>query len=535
MSAHTIAALFAPAVLMAQGAFTERTIPTANSAPHCVVSDSRGRIWYAGFGVNQVGVYDPSTDQFRELVIPTANSRPHGIATGPGDSIWFTEQNGNKIGRVDPATFEITEFPVPSPGSSPHTPIWDGRGAIWFTEQNGNRIGRLTIATGSIEEFPIPTPNSGPYGIIPDAAGNAWFCSFGAGSDRIGRVDAATGQITEFRTPTPNSGPRRPWIDSRGRIWITLNRAHKIAVFDPATSRFREFDTPSRNGEPYGVVVDRKDQVWYNEFAANTIVRFDPAAEAFTVFPNPGPRALIRILAVDPSDRVWYGNNGNSRIGLIVPGTFVVNSASFQAGAPLAPGAIVSLFGANLAASTQQPSALPLPTVLGGVSVSFGGAAAPLFFVSPGQINAQVPPETPPGDARVEVRRGDLLTMTQTVRVAAAAPGIFTTNQQGSGPGVVTHAEDFRLVTESSPARPGEFVAIFATGLGRIQQNETASRPVVTIAGLAARVSFSGLAPGFVGLYQINVEVPAAAPSGAQPLRLTQDGAAANPVTVAIR
>lgn len=521
--------------LLGQGTFTEWTIPTPNSEPHCVVSDSRGRIWFAEIGANQVGMLDPATGEFRELRPPAANSQPHGIAVDSDDVIWFTEMGANKIGRVDPRTLEITEFPLRNPNSGPHTPIYDDRGNVWFTEQSGSRIGRLNTRTGVIEEFDTPTPNSGPYGIIADAEGNAWFCAFGPGSSRIGRVDAKTGKITEYATPTPNSGPRRPWMDSKGRIWITENRANKIAVFDPATERFREWDSPSRNAEPYGIVVDRNDHVWYNEFGANNLVEFDPAAEKFTVYPFPTPRAQVRIVAVDPANRVWYGNNGNSRIGMVARGPSVLNAASFQAGA-VAPGTIVSIFGSGLARGEMQAASVPLPTTLLDTSVSFNGVAAPLFYVSGMQVNAQVPFETAAGTAVVRVSRGSAVSMTQPVSIAAASPGIFTVNAQGTGAGIVTHADDFRLVSDSAPARTGEFVAIFCTGLGRLDaENRTAVLPQVSIANLPAAVSYAGAAPGFVGLYQVNVQVPAGAPAGAQPLTIVLGGSASNTVTMAIR
>jgi len=539
------------AALLAQGTFSEWTIPTPNSQPHCVVSDSRGRIWFAAIGANQVGMFDPATEQFRELRPPTANSGPHGIALGLDDAIWFTEQRANKIGRIDPETFQITEYELPNPNSGPHTPIYDGRGGLWFTEQTGNRIGRLNVRTGQIEEFAIPTPNSGPYGIIADAAGNAWFCSFGGGSNRIGRVDAQTGRVTEYATPTPNSGPRRPWIDSRGRIWLTENRGNKLAVFDPATERFREWDTPSPNGQPYGVVIDRNDQVWYNEFNANTMVRFDPATEKFTVFPFPTARSSVRIVAIDPANRVWYGENGNNRIGMIRPGHAVVNAAGFQSpsetNSGLAPGSIAAIFGTGLARGSQLAAALPLPTTLQEASVSFNDIAAPLFFVSPDQINAQVPLDLAPGTAWLRVRRGSAFLMAQPARIEAAAPAIFSVNQQGSGAGIIAHAEDFRLVSENAPARAGAFVAIFCTGLGRLEAAfpsgsppptpppQTATRPQVTIAGRPAVVSYSGAAPGFVGLYQINAQVPADVPAGAQPVQIQAEGAASNVVTLVVR
>jgi virginiamycin B lyase len=537
------AILALPGAALGQGTFVEWDIPTPNSQPHCVVADGRGRVWYAGIGSGLAGFFDRATQQFRELRPPTANSGPHGIAVGPNGSIWFTQQSGNRIARIDPDTFEITEFPLPNPGSGPHTPIWDGRERIWFTEQAGNRIGRIHARTGAIEEFPIPTPGSGPYGIIADAAGNAWFCSFGRGANRLGRVDAQSGQIREFVLPSPDSGPRRPWIDSKGRIWLTEFNAHRIAVFDPTTERFTEWDTPSRNSGPYGIVVDRDDRVWYNEFNANTLVRFDPVSQRSDAFPQPGAAASIRIVAVDGDNRVWYGENRNSKIGMFLPQTSLGNAASYR---EAAPGGLVTIFGEGLVATESIAGSLPLPRTLGGATVRFGSVAAPLLIAYPGQINAQVPFETPPGPVRVEVRRGPM-TMTQTVTILPAAPALFSVDRSGEGPGVIAHAADFQLVTSTNPARAGEFVAIYATGLGLLEGEvesgalppEPAPRsrmqPEVTIGGRTARVTFAGAAPLFPGVNQINVEVPAGLAPGAHPVRAVTGGVASNTVTLEVR
>ncbi len=214
----------------------------------------------------------------------------------------------------------------------------------------------------------------------------------------------------------------------------------------------------------------------------------------------------------------------------------------------MAPGAIVSIFGNNLAPGTQAASTTPLPTSLAATSVSFNNVPAPLFFVSAGQINAQVPFGVSAGAVQVAVNRNGAVT-TGTVSMSGFSPGIFTVNQQGTGTGAILHAANFTAVTSTSPASAGEFIAIFLTGLGTVNPAvasgavaptisplaETPTRPTVTIAGVPAAVSFSGLAPGFVGLYQVNVQVPAGLPSGSQTLQLTMNGITANPVTVAVR
>ena len=236
----------------------------------------------------------------------------------------------------------------------------------------------------------------------------------------------------------------------------------------------------------------------------------------------------------------------------VVDGVSVVNSASFRAATDpipaIAPGSIVSVFGTGLAGTTQSAVSTPVPKVLLDTVVSFNNVPAPLFYVSPNQINAQVPFELPPGGVTVEVRRPSSSVVRQTITLAPAAPGIFTTNQRETGPGVIVHAADFSLVTESVPARPGEFVSIFCTGLGELKSRvdagiaapypppETVLTPEVRVGNILANVSFSGLAPGFVGLYQVNVQVPMGTPTGiAVPVVLASGGVPSNSVTLAIQ
>jgi uncharacterized protein (TIGR03437 family) len=148
----------------------------------------------------------------------------------------------------------------------------------------------------------------------------------------------------------------------------------------------------------------------------------------------------------------------------------------------------------------------------------------------------------------VQVSQPSSSALQQVIMVAPAAPGIFTTNQGQTGPGVILHAADFSLVTPSAPANPGEFVSIFCTGLGQLKHPvadgnagpspppETVLAPQVTMGNIPANVNFSGLAPGFVGLYQVNVQVPLNSPTGvAVPLVLTSGGVSSNAVTIAIQ
>lgn len=225
-------------------------------------------------------------------------------------------------------------------------------------------------------------------------------------------------------------------------------------------------------------------------------------------------------------------------------GATVVNGASYQQ--TVAPGAIVSLFGDNLAGTTQALTGATLPSSTPDVTVYFNNIPAPLFYVSPKQINAQVPYGLGNGNVTVTVKRANSAA-SSTVQVNAAAPGIFTTTQSGTGMGAILRADDNQQVTINHPATRGSYISIYCTGLGQLNApiqegtlapaaaDSTVVTPQVTVGGSNATVTYAGIAPGFVGLYQVNVQLPTNVQTGgAVPLTITANGVTSNTVTVAI-
>jgi uncharacterized protein (TIGR03437 family) len=164
-----------------------------------------------------------------------------------------------------------------------------------------------------------------------------------------------------------------------------------------------------------------------------------------------------------------------------------------------------------------------------GVSVLIGGASAPLFYVSPGQINFQVPVETALGSATVAVQRGTQVNVARTLSVVASAPGVFATTADVRNTPVLVHASDYSLVSEQNPAHPGEYLVAFCTGLGATNPRALSGQPAAAAAPTTAPVfasygenyqpvSYAGLAPGWVGLYQINFQVDPGEKSGIKQL-----------------
>jgi uncharacterized protein (TIGR03437 family) len=237
-----------------------------------------------------------------------------------------------------------------------------------------------------------------------------------------------------------------------------------------------------------------------------------------------------------------------AKTAAVFPGG-VVHAASFTPNGALAPGSIISVFGANLASTSAGASSLPLPKTLAGASLQVGGYEVPLFYSSGGQINAQLPFELPPNSRpQLIVKGADFVTVPETITVAAARPGVFTTTQDGKGQGVIMDVNN-RLVDASNPAKAGDVVVVYCTGLGTtnpaVRSGEAAPAsplarvvtPVtVTIGGQPATVQYAGLTPGFAGLYQVNVQVPSGVTPGASvPLVISQDGVPSNTVALAIQ
>jgi uncharacterized protein (TIGR03437 family) len=216
----------------------------------------------------------------------------------------------------------------------------------------------------------------------------------------------------------------------------------------------------------------------------------------------------------------------------------------------VAAGSIAAVLG-SFSVNTTADADVPLDLSLQNLSLVFGGGTtAPLFMVSGAQANVQVPWELAgQSTATVAATLDGQTGAAQTMKLAAFAPGIFAVNGQGSGQGAILDSS-YYLVDSSHPATAGStIVLIYCTGLGAVSNQPatgapapdaplawTTTLPTVTIGGAVATVLFSGLAPGFVGLYQVNALVPAGAISGAAvPVTISVGGAGSNTVTMAVR
>jgi uncharacterized protein (TIGR03437 family) len=236
----------------------------------------------------------------------------------------------------------------------------------------------------------------------------------------------------------------------------------------------------------------------------------------------------------------------------------VVNSGSYLWSGVVAPGSWISIFGDRMATTPATNSAAPFPTNLSGTQVLLGNSALPLLYVGPGQINAQVPNGIAPNSAQdLLIRRGNTFSTPSQMIVADALPAIYAANSEGTGQGAILIANTGLLAApigmspNARPAVTGEYLEVYCSGLGAVSNAPadgqpapstppfamTNTTPVVTVGGVNATVvSYSGLAPGLVGLYQVNVQLPAGVPSGSTvPMQIRVGSSVSNTVTIAVQ
>jgi uncharacterized protein (TIGR03437 family) len=286
-------------------------------------------------------------------------------------------------------------------------------------------------------------------------------------------------------------------------------------------------------------------------FTSATLVRLDAST------PETGPVPVAMTPA--PQMQVPMAGYGAALLRLsnaspVLPAAGVANAASYRAGG-VAPGEIVSLFGTALGPAVPAVLALTDPVLvanaLAGVHVLFDGLPAPVLYAAAGQVNVVVPYAVAGESATtMQVEYLGSLSPSVSLPVAATAPGIFTLDGTGAGPGAILNAADESVNSAANPVAPGDWVSIFATGAGVTTpagvDGLLATGPsytpqaqiTVTIGNLPCNLNYEGGAPGLVsGVVQINAQVPAGvAPGPSVPVQVMAGTASAQSgVTLAVR
>ena len=204
----------------------------------------------------------------------------------------------------------------------------------------------------------------------------------------------------------------------------------------------------------------------------------------------------------------------------------------------VAPGGLMAVEGTNLSGTNQATSEVPLPTIINDSCLTVNGQPIHMMFVSPSQVNAQMP-ALASGNVSLVMHTPGGVSNSFLLTVPAASPAVFLSNStdQGNTPTIIRWSNGL-MVTATNPVHRGDILVIYLTGLGPVNPpvgdgqpapfsplSQTVANPAVAIGGSGAPVLFSGLVPGYVGLYVLNISVPSSTPQGLSvPLTITQGG-----------
>jgi len=444
---------------------------------------------------------------------------PQDLTTDSDGNLYIADSDNHRIRKVSGGTISTIA----------------GSGQV-YPQSNGSFSGDGGLATSANLSF--------PSGVAFDSDGNLLIADTGNSAIRL--LNTTTGDIsTVAGTPTKqgfggDTGLATSALLS-GPLGIAADQSGNFYISDTSNNVIRMVDA-------FGII--------------STIAGDNHAG--FGGDGGTGSSAMINYpfgVAVDAGGNVWFADHNNQRIRELVPSgpsvpgpTAVVNAASFASGG-LIPGGMATLFGSNLTAQKgiNLASGLPLATDLLKSSIKFNNTiAAPIFAVDnvngAEQINFQVPWELSKlvgSTVVLQVENNGALGAPVKVPVLAAQPGVFSYTVGANTFGVVLHS-NFQLADSAHPVTPGEVVLIYCTNLGVVAptiadgapgtgKELTVAKPTVTIGGATGAVSFSGLAPGFVGLDQVNVQVPASLPSGNQPLVVSIGGASSKTVLLPVK
>lgn len=424
----------------------------------------------------------------------------------------------------------------------------------------------IDVETMTVTSRVADVPGSrGWRGIAVHFQGLIWVAGTDAGFVTL--VDANSGRIAhQLPAPAPTS-----FIGSQ-------------TVISPSTGTLVEFNTVTFQSVRWAGIPNLQDAMLSTGFGdigttGNSLVRFrrtdgrlvvdsiladiEGAASMapFNIYFNPGgPAGVGGVAVASPTLNRFF------LIQERPPLSFLAASATdFR---DTAPGGLASVFGEFGVRENFAAESLPLPATLGGVRLQVGGSVrfengrqvysaegsnlAGLLFVGPRQINFQVPPQTPvSGEVLAQIERADGSTFLGRVRMGAVSPGIFTALATGQGLAAALN-QDNSVNVGTRPATRGSVIQLFATGAGDtaplLGSGEPAPasgtslvrtliQPSVSIGGRPARVLFSGLAPGFVGLWQINAEIPRDVDLSQLfvPVTITAGGVTSNTAMIAVQ
>jgi trimeric autotransporter adhesin len=439
----------------------------------------------------------------------------------------------------------------------PVSVVADSAGNLYIADTTNNRIRKVTASTGYITTLAgsaltgyqgdgaeaVDALLNTPVGIAVDSAGNVYFSD---SENHVIRKIATNGIITTIAGDGAPTGSTNPLGDggpaTNASLFypkgIALDQQGNLYVADYTNQRIRKIFT---NGI-IQTIAGMGDAGSYGDGGVANLAELN--------FPTG--------VSVDSSGNVYIADSENFAVRKLTPVAPSINSggvvtaSAFGGFGSVAPGSWIEIYGSALGIDTRtwensDFNGVVAPTSLDGTSVTVGGQSAYVEYVSPGQVNAQVPFTVATGSQPLVVMTPSASTSTYTVTVNALEPGLvapasFVINGKQYVAATFTDGVTYVLPPGAIPgvtsreAKPGDTIVLYGVGFGPVspaiaagqivQQSNSLANPVAFSFGgtPAAAPGYAGLAPGYVGLYQFNVVVPTAGANDLTPLTFTQAG-----------
>ncbi len=529
---------------------------TATSAelltPVGIAVDSTGNLYIADTSNNRIrkvsggvittvagnGTFGSSGDNGAATSAELAD--PYGVAVDTAGNLYIADTVNNRVRKVSGGV--ITTIA--------------GNGKSGFAGDNGP-------ATSAELNFPTA--------LAVDAAGNVYITDTGNNRVRLvsgGVITTIAGNGTAgfsgdngAAASAEVDSPIGVAVNSVGSIYISDTYNNRVRLLTPSpTCAYSLSPTslqPAAAGGSFTVEIQTTAGCSWAVSSLPTWITVSgvtsgsgPATVTLIVASNTSTSALSATISIAGISLAVTEAAASPIIGPSITNAGVTNAASFQTG--IAPGGIVTIFGTNLGASAGQvlsASGAPWPQQLAGTNVTMNGIVAPIYNVlnlnGQEQLSVQAPWSLAGAtSATVSVITTAGTSPSVTVPVLSAQPGIFILDPASSG---ATHVNG-TVAGASNPASPGEVVVVYLTGLGTVSNqpatgasaslttlSQTTLTPQVIIGGVSASVAFSGLAPGFIGLYQINATVPTSGVAGLANLTVQANGVTSNTAKIAVQ
>jgi uncharacterized protein (TIGR03437 family) len=570
------------------------------NSPYGVAVDAAGNLYIADSGYSRIRkvsygiittVAGNGTMGFSGDNGPATSAQlgmPAGVAVDAAGNLYIADSFNNRIRKVSNGVITTVAGMGPSGDSAggfsgdngpatsaqlrnPQGVAVDAAGNLYIADSENNRIRK--VSNGVITTV-AGTSLSYPLGVAVDAAGNLYIadddhCDILRISNGVIAVVGGNGMpgVTGDNGPATSaelSLPSGVALDATGKVYIADWGNNRIRVLTPFSCTYSvalaSLQAPASGGNLNFTIQTTALCSWAVSGLPSWIAVSGASSGA-------GPATVTLVVA---------SNSGTARSATVsIAGVSVTvtqpvavpvltikgvtNAASYAIGA-VSPGEMVTLFGTNIgpaisASATTDPSTGKLATTIGGVQVLFNGIAAPMIYASSTQVSAVVPYEMAPVvSPSVWIKYAGQTSNAYQLTTATTAPGLFTQNASGSGPGAILN-QDNSVNGPGHTAAKGSIVQVYLTGEGQTSPQgvtgaiTTATLPPpqvtpapvlavgVTINGLPALYVYAGEAPGLVaGMMQLNVQIPSTAPSGDLPILVSIGGnTSQNGVTVSVQ